>query len=71
MTVDYWLPLSIETEKLIKQYRFDMLKKSSKVFADQLSRTFTVLFVNDRILKYEEHRCQNEKFKLAVKLLFT
>lgn len=70
MTVDYWLSLSIETEKLIKQYKFDMLK-SRKVFADQLSYIYTVLFVNDRILKYGENRCRNEKFKLAVTILFT
>lgn len=44
--------------------------KSSRVFSDQLFFTYTVFFVNDRIIKYAENVSENEKFKLAVTLLF-
>jgi len=69
MPIGYWLSLSDETEKLIKKYRFNMLR-SSRVFADQLSFTYAVLFVNDRIIKHADNISPNVKFKLAVELLF-
>ncbi len=69
MPIAYWLKLSEETETLINKYRRDM-ERSSKVFSDQLSFTYAVLFVNDRIIKYADNESENYKFKVAVDLLF-
>lgn len=69
MPFDYWFNLSEQTAELIKKYRFNMVR-SSRVFSDQLSYSHAVLFVNDRIVKYAENVCTNNKFKLAVALLF-
>lgn len=70
MPFDYWFSLSEQTAELIKKYRFNMVR-SSRVFSDQLSYTYAVLFVNDRIIKYVESHSKDEKFKQAVTLLFT
>lgn len=72
MTFDMWLQLSEQVEERIKKYRSNMIK-SSKVFSDQLFSSFdyTVLFVNDRIVKYAQNVSNNDKFKLAVTLIFT
>lgn len=70
MPFDYWLGLSEQTAGLIKKYRLDMIR-SSKVFSDQISYTYAVIFVNDRIVKYANSHSRNEKFRLAVTLLFT
>ncbi len=69
MPFDYWLSLSEETAELIKKYRFNMVK-SSRVFSEQLSYTYTVLFVNDRIIKYTNKMSEKSKFRQAVNLLF-
>jgi hypothetical protein len=71
MTFDMWLHLSEQVDERINKYRSNMVK-SSKVFSDQLFSSFdyTVLFVNDRIVKYAQHNSEDEKFKLAVALLF-
>ena len=53
MPFNYWFSLSEQTAELIKKYRFSMVK-SSRVFSDQLSYTYAVLFVNDRIIKYAD-----------------
>lgn len=66
---NYWLSLSIETMKILERHKFNM-KKSSRVFSDQLFYTYTSLFVNDRIIKYADQVCKNEKFKLTVDLLY-
>jgi hypothetical protein len=70
MPFDYWLSLSEQTAELIKKYRFNMVR-SSRVFSDQLSYSYAVLFVNDRIVKYAKGHSNNEKFNMAVALLFT
>jgi len=71
MTFDTWLSLAENAEKRITRYRANMIK-SSKVFADQLfhSYDYTVLFVNDRIVKYAQGKSEDSKFKQAVALLF-
>ncbi|MEO6523030.1 MAG: hypothetical protein ABIN91_15210 [Mucilaginibacter sp.] len=71
MTFDTWLSLAENAEKLIIRHRANMIK-SSKVFADQMfhSYDYTVLFVNDRIVKYAQGKSENSKFKQAVALLF-
>lgn len=70
MPFDYWFSLSEQTAGLIKKYRFNMVR-SSRVFSDQLSFTYAVIFVNDRIIKYADKFAADEKFKQAVILLFT
>ncbi|ALL06324.1 hypothetical protein AQ505_12935 [Pedobacter sp. PACM 27299] len=69
LAFDFWFSLSEETANLIKQYRVDMLKSSS-VFANQLCYSYTCLFLNDRIIKYADKISHNEKFKIAVELLY-
>ncbi len=71
MTFDTWLSLAEQAEKLIKKHRPNMVK-SSKVFSEQLfhSYDYTVLFMNDRIVKYAESKNENSKFKQAVALLY-
>ncbi len=66
-----WLNLSQQVRERIAKYRSTMVK-SSKVFSDQLFGSFdyTVIFVNDRVVKYAQHNSKDEKFKLAVALLF-
>lgn len=66
---DFWSGLSEETAGLIKKYQADMLK-SSCVFAEQLCFGYTSLFLNDRIIKYADQVSQNQKFKIAVELLY-
>lgn len=66
---NYWQHLSSETENLLIRHIISM-KKSSKVFSDQLFFSDTALFVNDRLIKYAEKGNENERFKLAVKLFY-
>jgi hypothetical protein len=72
MSFDMWLQLAEQADNLIKKHRTNMVR-SSKIFSDHLFHSFdyTVLFVNDRIIKYAEGKSENSKFKLAVALLFT
>jgi hypothetical protein len=71
MTFDMWLQLSEQVDERIRKYRPNLIK-SSKVFSEQLFGSFdyTVLFVNDRIIKYAQHDSEDKKFKLAIDLLF-
>ncbi|QEM03071.1 hypothetical protein DIU31_005875 [Mucilaginibacter rubeus] len=71
MTFDMWLQLSEQVDERIRKYRPNLVK-SSKVFSEQLFGSFdyTVLFVNDRIIKYAQHDSEDKKFTLAVDLLF-
>lgn len=66
---NYWLSLSQETAKIIKQHGLT-IAKSSRVFSDQLFYTYTFLFVNDRIIRYAEQVSEDEKFKQAVIMLY-
>lgn len=66
---DYWQHLSAETDALLNRH-MNSMKRSSKVFADQLYFSQTSLFVNDRIIKYAQRISQNEKFKTAIKLFY-
>ncbi|RQO75777.1 hypothetical protein DBR43_03650 [Pedobacter sp. KBW06] len=66
---DYWFSLAENTADILKRQTFNM-KKSSKVFSDQLFFMDTSFFVNDRIAKYADRRSKNEKFKIAVNLLY-
>lgn len=70
MSFEAWLSLAIQTEEILNKYRKRM-EKSSRVFSEQFCFSYTVLFVNDRIIKYASSECKNEKFKQAVTLLFT
>ena len=72
MTFDMWLQLAEQADKPIDKHRRNMIK-SSKVFSEQLFHSFdyTVLFVNDRLIKYAEGKSENDKFKLVVTLLYT
>lgn len=56
-----WVQLVEQAEALIKKHRTNMIK-SSKVFSEQLFNSFdyTVLFVNDRIIKYAESHSENK-----------
>lgn len=63
-----WLPHASETSALLKRHILTM-KKSSRVFSDQLFFSETALFVNDRIIKYSDQISDNIKFKLAVDLI--
>lgn len=69
MTFEYWLGLAEETAGLLKKYKFNM-KRSSRVFSDQLYFTYTSVFVTDRIVKYAEHASENARFKLIVQAFF-
>lgn len=71
MTFDMWLTLAEQTETLINRHRTSMVK-SSKVFSEQLFHSFdyTVVFMNDRIVKYAESQSGNSKFKQGVALLY-
>lgn len=66
---DAWLKLALETEALICKLR-DQMIGSCNVFSEQLCFSYTVIFVNDQIVKYADRYCRNEKFKLAVELLY-
>ena len=66
---EYWQHLSSETEALLNRHIISM-KKSSKVYSDQLYFSDTALFVNDRVIKYAEKKSQNDKFKIAIKLFY-
>jgi hypothetical protein len=71
MTFDTWLLLAEKAETLINRHRTNMIK-SSKTFSEQLfhSYDYTVLFANERIIKYAEGKSENSKFKQAVALLY-
>lgn len=71
MTFDTWLSLAEKAETLINRHRINMIR-NSKTFSEQLfhSYDYTVLFVNDRIVKYAESKSENNKFKQAVTLLY-
>jgi hypothetical protein len=71
MTFDMWLSLAEKAEAMINKHRTAMIK-SSKTFSETLfhSYDYTVLFVNDRIVKYAERKNENSKFKQAVALLY-
>jgi hypothetical protein len=71
MSFDMWVQLAEQADRLINKHRTNMIR-SSKVFSEQLFYSFdyTVLFANDRIIKYAEGKSENNKFKLAVDLLF-
>ena len=68
-TFDAWLNLALQTDLLIEKHR-DQLAKSCDVFADQLCFSYTVAFVNRGIIQYASQICTDEKFKLAVELLY-
>lgn len=57
-----WLQLADQADKLINKHRSNMVR-SCKVFSEQLFHSFdyTVLFVNDRIIKYAEGHSQNTR----------
>lgn len=69
MGFDYWFSLSEETAGILKRHTHNMTK-SSRVFSDQLFFTYTCLFVNDRIIKYADHKSVNGRFKIAVSLIY-
>lgn len=71
MTFDMWLSLAESADATISKYRTQLIK-SSKVFSEQLFHSFdyTVLFVNDRIVKYALTMDERNKFRRAVDLLF-
>jgi len=69
MSFDYWFALSVETPGILKRHTHNM-KKSSRIFSEQLFFTYTYLFVNDRIIKYADKVSENEKFKIAVDLFY-
>lgn len=68
VSVNYWYGLSLGMKKLIQKMRFNM-ERSYHVFGDQMAYAGMAIFFNDRLLKYAENRCDNEKFRLAVLLL--
>jgi len=71
MTFDMWLSLADKATAIITKHRNHMVK-SSKVFSEQLfhSYDYTVIFVNDRIVKYSYKLPESSKFRQAVNLLF-
>jgi hypothetical protein len=69
ITFEYWFSIAENTADILKRHTFNM-KKSSRVFSDQLFFMHNSLFVNDRIVKYADRKSKNEKFKTAVNLLY-
>lgn len=69
ITFEYWFSIAENTADILKRHTFNM-KKSSRVFSDQLFFMHNSLFVNDRIVKYADRKSKNEKFKIAVNLLY-
>jgi hypothetical protein len=67
--IEYWQHLAAETEALLNRHIIGM-RRSSKVFSDQLYFSDTAIFVNDRIIKYAERKSQNDKFKIAITLFY-
>jgi len=68
MPFEYWLGLSQDCAAILKKHGHAM-RKSSKIFSEQLFYGYTALFVNDRIVKYAQH-WGSDKFKLAVTLIY-
>lgn len=69
VSIEYWQHLASETECLLNRHIVSM-KRSSKVFSDQLYFSDTALFVNNRMIKYAERKSTNDKFKIAITLFY-
>ncbi|MBS1528406.1 MAG: hypothetical protein JST19_22355 [Bacteroidetes bacterium] len=72
-TFDFWLSLAVQMEQIIEKYG-SRLHKSGKLFSDQLfgGWDYSFLFTIHCLTVYvtaREH--DNQKFSLAVNLLFT
>ncbi|QNL49732.1 hypothetical protein H8S90_23980 [Olivibacter sp. SDN3] len=69
ITFSFWLHLAHETKSLIKRLRYDMIK-SRHVFAEQLCFNHNAIFFNECLVRYAKEKATNEKFKMAVDLLY-
>ncbi|RYD59143.1 MAG: hypothetical protein EOP56_02625 [Sphingobacteriales bacterium] len=68
---EYWLSLSRATAKKLTQYG-KRLNTNSSLFADQLFDGHAALYLSHCLIQYTQPRKhENEKFTLAVQLLFT
>lgn len=68
---DFWLSLSQDAAKKLTQYN-RRLHINSRLFADQLFDGHTALYLSHCLIQYTQPRKHsNEKFSLAVQLLFT
>lgn len=68
---DFWLSLSREAAKKITRYS-KRLHTNSRLFADQLFDGYAALYLSHCLIQYTQPRKhENEKFALAVQLLFT
>lgn len=71
MEFEYWLSLAKEAAKKLTKYG-RRLYTSSRLFADQLFDGYTALYLSHCLIQYTQSRKhENEKFALAVQLLFT
>ncbi|MET4141942.1 hypothetical protein [Pedobacter sp. UYP1] len=69
MTFDFWFSIVADIADMLKRHNF-IMSKSSTVFSDQLFFKHYSFFMNDRIIKYADRKSENEKFKIAVNLLY-
>jgi len=70
VSFDEWLYLCRETADTLKKHKFTMVK-NSRVFSDQLTFGYKVLFANDRFIKCAQSLNTNKKFKQMVEILYT
>ena len=69
LTADFWFTLSNNANRSIEKYD-NKLKKSSRLFADQLFDGYAALFAVECIVKYASQRSDNKKFIKTVEILF-
>lgn len=68
---DFWLSLAKEAARKLAQYG-GRLHSSSILFADQLFDGYAAVYLSHCLIQYTQPRKHhNEKFALAVQLLFT
>jgi hypothetical protein len=68
---DFWRSLSQEAAKKITQYG-KRLHTNGRLFGDQLFDGYTAVYLSHCLIQYTQPRKHsNEKFSLAVQLLFT
>jgi hypothetical protein len=65
----FWFRLAAEAERVIGKYRHS-LERSSKVFSDQLFFGNIAVFTIDCIANHAKKQSGDQKFKMAVALLF-
>lgn len=65
----HWIYYAAEAKSIIEEHG-NKLARSPKFFSDQLFDGMLALFTCHCIEQYAQHKCTNEKFKLAQQLIF-